>query len=296
MKLKFSLLVALSLIFTEDFTACGNEKVIEEFREVEEDAKVVADILEFAPTSELTVEMTGIKDKFRTEITIPSTIQVYGKEYKVTFNGDAFTESNVRNVKLTEGFTEIPDSMFYSCSSLPSIEIPSSVTSIGDAAFAGCESLTSIEIPSSVTSIGERAFAGCSGLTSIEVSTNNPNYTSINGVLFDKDIKTLISCPVGFSGKFSIPSSVTSIGEWAFAGCRELTSIEIPSSVTSIGDAAFFGCWGLTSIEIPSSVTSIGEWAFDNCYDTDIVIDNSEENVTVENGAFGYCKSVTWKR
>jgi hypothetical protein len=215
MKLKFLLWVALSLTFTEDFTACGYEKVIEELREVEEEAKEVADILEFAPTSESTVEMTGIKDKFRTEITIPSTIQIYGKEYKVTFNGDAFTESNVKNVKITEGFTEIPEG-----------------------AFSFCSGLTSIEIPASVTSIRERAFEGCSGLTSIEIS----------------------------------------------------------SSVISIGKSAFSFCSGLTSIEIPSSVTSIGGWAFYGCQNADIVIDNSEENVTVGRNAFRYCKSVTWKK
>ena len=284
MKLKFSLLVALSLTFTEDFTACGYEKVIEELREVEEDAKEVADILEFAPTSESTVKMTGIKDKFRTEITIPSTIQVYGKEYKVTFNGDAFTESNVKNVKLTEGFTEIPEGAFADCRGLASIEIPSSVTSIGDSAFYGCRGLTSIEIPASVTSIGDSAFYDCRGLTSIEIPAS---VTTIGRCAF-----------FGCSGLTSIeiPSSVTNIAKCAFYGCRGLTSIQIPSSVTTIGSGAFSYCDGLTSIEIPSSVTSIGRWAFYGCQNADIVIDNSEENVTVGSNAFLNCKSVTWKK
>jgi hypothetical protein len=93
-----------------------------------------------------------------------------------------------------------------------------------------------------------------------------------------------------------IPSSVKSIGNSAFEGCSGLTSIKIPSSVTSIGNSAFGGCSGLTSIEIPSSVTSIGEYAFSHCENVDIVIDNSEENVTIGRDAFDYCKSVTWKR
>lgn len=63
----------------------------------------------------------------------------------------------------------------------------------------------------------------------------------------------------------SITYSVTSIGESAFEGCWNLTSIEIPNSVTSIGESAFFYCTSLTSIEIPSSVTSIGAWAFSGC-------------------------------
>jgi hypothetical protein len=128
----------------------------------EEDSDEILDILEFVPTSDSTVEVNEIKDRFRTEITIPSTIQVYGKEYKVTsLNGDAFEESNVKSVKLAEGFTEIPAGLFSDCWKLTSIEIPSSVTSIGGYAFYGCSGLTSIEIPSSVTSIGWGAFKGC---------------------------------------------------------------------------------------------------------------------------------------
>ena len=90
----------------------------------------------------------------------------------------------------------------------------------------------------------------------------------------------------------------TEIPDYMFYSCSGLTSIEIPSSVTSIGDEAFAGCcsWELTSIEIPSSVTSIGDYAFNGCENADIVIDNSEENVTVGIGAFRDCKSVTWKK
>lgn len=63
----------------------------------------------------------------------------------------------------------------------------------------------------------------------------------------------------------SIPNSVTSIGKFAFYDCRSLTSISIPNSVTSIGESAFKGCTGLTSVTIPTSVTNIGKWAFSGC-------------------------------
>jgi len=142
------------------------------------------------------------------------------------------------------------------------ITIPNSVTSIGQWAFVGCTGLTSITIPNSVTSI-VWSFAGCTGLTSINVDLNNPNYTSQDGILYNKTKTQLISYPSA-SGNITIPNSVTSIGNGAFSLCTGLTNITIPNSVTSIGDWAF-DCTGLTSITIPNSVTSIGDWAFLDC-------------------------------
>ena len=126
--------------------------------------------------------------------------------------------------------------------------IPNSVTSIGYWAFYECTGLTSIEIPNSVTSIGYDAFERCTGLTSINVASDNPNYCSVNGVLFNKNRTMLISYPGGKQGVYSIPNSVTSIGEGAFCECYGLTSVTIPGSVTGIGDGAFYECSGLTSI------------------------------------------------
>ncbi len=81
---------------------------------------------------------------------------------------------------------------FYSCSSLTSVVIPNGVTTIGETAFQDCTSLTSIDIPDSVTTIEIAAFLSCISLTSITVDANNSNYTSIDGVLFDKNKKTLL--------------------------------------------------------------------------------------------------------
>jgi len=143
--------------------------------------------------------------------------------------------------------------------------VPSSVASIGNEAFAGCGSLTSVTIPESVNSIGTGAFSGCKSLASIAVDSKNPAYVSVDGVLFDKNIRTLIQYPSAKSGTtYIVPSSVNSIGIAAFAG-TSLTSVTIPESVNSIGNAAFSGCTSLTSVTIPQGVASIGDSAFFGC-------------------------------
>ena len=170
--------------------------------------------------------------------------------------------------------------------------IPSSVTSIRYSAFEGCSDLTSVTIPSSVTSIGNQAFIGCSGLTSINVDEGNTQYSSIDGVLFNKNQTTLITYPAGKQGSYIIPSSVTSIENYAFYECSGLTSVTIPNSVTYIGNSTFEGCSGLTSVTIPSSITSIGTSAFCYCSGlTSVTIPNSV--TTIGYYAFAYCSGLT---
>src|SRR5208337_504915 len=128
------------------------------------------------------------------------------------------------------------------------------------------QSLTNVTIPASVTSIGDYAFSGCTSLTGITVEALNSAYVGVDGVLFDKSRTTLIQYPVGQTGtSYTIPNSVTSIGDYAFGWCSNLTSITIPDSVTSLGDFAFPYCTSLSSITIPDSVTSIGGFAFQYC-------------------------------
>ena len=161
--------------------------------------------------------------------------------------------------------TSIGDSAFSGCSSLTSVTIPDSVTSIGKWAFSECKSLTSVTIPGSVTSIGVGAFASCTSLTGIWVAEGSSHYASdASGVLFNKDMTTLVQCPGAFAA-YTIPDSVTRIGERAFYYCTSLTSVTIPNSVTSIDDGTFASCTSLTSVTIPNSVTYFGEWAFDDC-------------------------------
>ena len=142
------------------------------------------------------------------------------------------------------------------------------VTHIEALGFGKSVTSEEIVIPSSVTSIGDSAFYGS-------------NLSRVN-----------------------IPSSVTSIGNGVFAGCMKLADITIPSGVTNIGDNAFADCINLiyagctnlnNEVSIPSSVTNIGDNAFRNCKSLDLVINNTERNVTVGRNAFEGCKSVTWE-
>ena len=163
---------------------------------------------------------------------------------KCDYNAKGVVEipTKIKDIKVTS----IGNEVFFGCSELTSIEIPSSVTSIRDYAFSSCSGLTGIEIPSSVTKIGEAAFSGCSGLTSINVEAGNEVYDSRDNcnAIIKKATNTLIQgCK-----NTKIPSSVTSIGYYAFYDCSGLTGIEIPSSVTSIGDLAFWFCSGLKDV------------------------------------------------
>ncbi len=182
----------------------------------------------------------------------PSTVNInYGDGTPAVVNG--FLLSKDRSTLLC---------LFYTSSE--TVIISNTVTSIGEGAFYNCSGLKSVIIGNSVTSIGGSAFADCTNMLSINVQGDNPKYTSINGVLYDKSLTVLICCP-GAKNTISIPNTVTSIGESAFEGCSGLTSVTIPNSVTSIGESAFEGCSGLTSVTIPNSVTSIRECAFRYC-------------------------------
>ena len=116
---------------------------------------------------------------------------------------------------------------------IPSIYEGKPVTSIGDWAFYGCTKLTRATIPDSVTGIGYAAFSKCVSLKSIDVGEGNTEYSSVDGVLFDKNKTVLIHFPAGKGGHYTIPDGVTSIGDHAFIQCARLTSVTIPDSVTS---------------------------------------------------------------
>ena len=258
-----------------------------------------------------------------TSITIPSS---------VTSIGDVALSdcTSLTNITIPESVTSIGDATFQDCSGLTSIEIPSNVESIGELAFSNCTVLTSITIPKSVASIGKNAFDGCTDLKEVLLENGSTltseslgvdasiiktywnegdltwtltadgtltisgkgamkNYDANNSPVAQKTDsvkKVVIQEGVTSIGDYAffdcsnltditIPESVTSIEECAFQNCSSLTDITIPGSVTSIGEGAFQGCSSLTSIEIPSSVTSIGDDAF---YGTPWLTNKRQEN------------------
>ena len=223
--------------------------------------------------------------------------QVGGKEYTVTsVAASAFSScSGLTSVTFAEGsqLTSIGKEAFNNCSGLTSVTIPNSVTSIGMDAFNNCRGLTEITIPNSVTSIGETVFYGCSKLTRIDVNSNNTAYAAENGVLFNKVKTTLICCPIGKTGVYSIPESVTNIGDNAFRGCTNITSVTIPEGVTSIGNHGFSNCNKLSTITIPASVTSIDYDAFYSCSGLkSVTFAEGSQLKSIGNSCFNYCSNL----
>lgn len=237
------------------------------------------------PNSVTTIENSAFgRCEGLTSVTIPNSVSSIG-DY-------AFSScEGLTSVTIPNSVTSIGNHAFSSCKGLTSVTIPNSVSSIGEGAFDYCTGLVSIAIGNSVTTIGPKAFFDCTKLTEISVDKNNPSYCSVGGILYDKNISTLICCP-GATVSMTIPNSVTSIGDNAFGWCRGLTSMTIPNSVTSIGTNGFAFCSGLKSLIIGNSVTSIGNWAFMDCSGlTTLTIPNSV--TSIGDYAFRQCGGLT---
>ncbi|XMB72031.1 leucine-rich repeat protein [Mycoplasmatota bacterium WC30] len=201
-------------------------------------------------------------------------------------NGAFFFSRDLISVTFREGsqLEVIEDNGFY-FTHIRSIVLPDTVTSIGVRAFADCRYLTEITIPASVTTIGNRAFFGGIVLTSITVDIDNPMYSSLDGILFNKSKTEIINYPVGKTEtSYQIPNTVEIIIDSAFA-YSQLVSVEIPNTVTSIEGTAFFCCMYLESIVIPDSVTRIGDYVFTACIKlTEYIVDDDNPNYSSLDG------------
>ena len=172
--------------------------------------------------------------------------------------------SSLESVKVACAMRIIPDGMFMDCSALTTLDIEPSAEIIGVNAFKNCTSITEftipvtttmigasafdnigiseIVIPFGVTDIGAGAFTKCDDLVNIIVDDKNPNYVSVDGALYDMALETLISCPAGKTGTYTVYSNTKTILDDAFIGCDKLSVVEIPDSVTTIADNAFNSC------------------------------------------------------
>ena len=193
---------------------------------------------------------TNAGKKGLTSIKLPLTIDVIGVSSFESCSG-------ITNIIIPNSVKIIDNFAFMNCQGLTTVTLSNTLSKISDWAFAGCSKLISITIPNSVLAIGNAAFSSCYNQNEFIVQSNNSNYSSNNGVLFNKNQTVLIKYPAAKVGDYTIPNTVTAIEADAFAQCS-FTNVTIPNSVTTIGDAAFDYCEKITNLLIPNSVTKIG--------------------------------------
>ena len=222
------------------------------------------------------------------------------------------------SVELSENLTTIESGAFQSCVALKNIDIPNKVTKLNDNTFSNCSSLKNVSIGSGCTSISTTAFDGTFSIDRITVSEDNKNYTVVDGVLYNKDMTTLVLYPKNRSGEFAVPDTVTTIANSAFDSSPNLTKVTIGKNVKTIGasafgeckslktvifedsdtvqkticDYAFYKCPVLTTVDFGNAVKSIGNYAFYSCQSLN-KLDFSKNSVkTIGDYAFTVCKSL----
>lgn len=212
--------------------------------------------------------------------------------------------SSLKYVHIPASWTELAEE-FRGCTSLENITIPESVYKISKDAFKGCTSLKTVTIPNSVTTITGNPFTGCTSLTDIRVAENHPTLEVVDGVLFDKVSKTLITYPCSFDAEYyEVPEGTTAIAGGAFHAGHStrdagywvasynindrLVEVHLPNTVVEIGNDAFWGRHALQRINIPEGVTVIQEETFAQCVSLErIVLPDSVEKIGSR--AFAYC-------
>lgn len=180
-------------------------------------------------------------------------------------------------IVLPNSVKTIEANAFLRCSGLTSVTLPKSLEEIRYGAFGSIPNLKNLSLPQNVTKVSGEAFTQCTSLTHIYVDPKNATYCDIDGVVFTKDMTTIVAYPAGKPGThYTIPYDVTQIGKYAFNYCTNLTSITLPEGLKTIGDYAFSNCKSLSDIRIPNGVTEIGGCAFWYCTSlTSIVVPNT---------------------
>ncbi len=209
------------------------------------------------------------------------------------------TMPTATSIDIKDGTTLIANNAFYRKSNLVGVTFPSSVKVIGMEAFYSTN-LLDCTVPNTVTSVGADAFYFVPNIAYSGTLTDAPwgaltrnGYVEGNFVYTDNTKKTLSACSTLAAGDITISSTVTTIGDWAFNYCDQITSVTIPEGVTTIGEGAFKSCYELQTVTIPSTVTSIGKDAFAYC--TQIhSLTVPDEVATIDNNAFQQITNVIY--
>ena len=227
-------------------------------------------------------------------------------ESLIEINGYAFYGCNgLTDIKLPTNLQTLGSWSFGSCANLQSVWIPKTITNetsyVYNGPFDDCGKLKSITFADGITNIPSGLFAGCTGIESIEIPDTVTEIlvsafadSSIQSVKIGSGLTT-ISNYAFYSCKnlteINLPKSLTSIGNSAFQNCSSLTSIKLPSKITRIENNTFYGCSSMTTAELPEALKSIGEYAFYGCEALEgIVI--PDKTYLIENDAFENCSAL----
>lgn len=235
-------------------------------------------------------------------LTIPSSVTEIGKSAFNSYESQTF-ESQVKSIVISDGVKTIGEFAFGALENVESLSLGDGIVTIGNHAFSGLSKLTGdLTIPSSVTSIGDYAFASCTSLNgtltigytekslNLIFGSDTPKFTSLV-ITGGTSICDSFAYSWGTLTSVTIPDTVTSIGDTAFANCDGLTSLVLPESVKTVGVQAFYGSDNLETADI-QGVTSMGESAFHGC-DALVSVTISEELGSIPNYAFSDCTSLT---
>ena len=202
----------------------------------------------------------------------------------ITYGTNLFYACTFTEAEIPEGFTELPEGMFYYCKQLTNVQLPSSLVTIGSNAFGTCTELTNVQLPSNLVTIGDKAFYSCGKLIiNLPGKVTTIGESAFSNCCCDDSITTNV--------ELTIPSSVTTIDNSAFAQCTKLTSIIFEardSDNLTFGESIFSGVRGVKSIVIPENKTTIEKKAFSSFGDEDVTITLPSTLTTIEEAAFQY--------
>ncbi len=235
--------------------------------------------------------ITGVIGELEGDVVVPETID----DVAVTAIGDEafYDQDEMTSITLPDTVTTIGEEAFSECLQLATISVGEGLVTIGDYAFAYCHALTSIALPVTVVEIGDGAFCGCTSLTGIEIPEEDSAFATVDGVLFDKEMATLIDYPCGIEAtEYAIPEGVETIAPSAFEFCNNLVTVTMPDSVVTIGDSAFYDCVNLTNVTFGAGLVTIEDYAFNTCVSL-AAVSLPASLAYVGEGAFNNCHSVT---